>query len=782
LLLLAAAALAACNATKHLPSGAYLLTKNQVEIEKEPELPKEDQITKLELDKYIRQQPNKRFLGTNLPIWIYSQADTAKNNGWNRFKRRLGAAPVLLDSAQTALSAGGMKIYMDSKGFLDSEVIPTVDTADRKAQVTYHARQGEPFRIGTIRYDFRDRFVKAIILSDTANTLLHTGNIFDANVLDNERARITNFLKNQGYYNFSINNISYVADSTVGGRTVLVKQYMAGYDTNGEAVLDNNRIYRIRDINVFPDYNPTVATTDSLYKTRLDTVRYRGLNIIYDTKQHVRSEILRRTISLYPNALYSAQDVKRTYDNIMRLGYYKSASILFTEVADSTQKDNFISFVGTDSTGSDEADYTAEHYLSCEVLCTPALRQSYSVNLEGTTSADYFGVMAKVGYQNRNLLRGVELFEVNVRGGYEFMYAGSKYKSDAYEFGVSTSFSFPRLLTPFRVNRYNHALNPRTRIDLSYNTQKRPYYHRDLASAVWGYSWGKGRSTFALRPVDLTLVNMRYVQDSFLKNLVNPYLQNSYTSQLIAGLSGSYLYTNQQKNANRGSIALRFNFETNGNLLNALYRIGFPNKEKDEYYTLLGIRYAQYFRTDLSFVKNFWLGQKSALVYRFFGGFGYAYGNSAALPFERLFYCGGSNSMRGWAARTLGPGIDGRIASDYPTGQHASGDEPGSPFPSMGFPARRCFLRRGQYLVRRTRYHPGKPVSTPQFLQTRRTEHRNRRPARLQFLYFPPRLGYSTARSERQSRRTLGHPQFQLKTHGAQFRCGLSFLIRHSPA
>ena len=678
MLLLAAAALAACNATKHLPSGAYLLTKNQVEIEKEPELPKEDQITKLELDKYIRQQPNKRFLGTNLPIWIYSQADTAKNNGWNRFKRRLGAAPVLLDSAQTALSAGGMKIYMDSKGFLDSEVIPTVDTADRKAQVTYHARQGEPFRIGTIRYDFRDRFVKAIILSDTANTLLHTGNIFDANVLDNERARITNFLKNQGYYNFSINNISYVADSTVGGRridlTVLVKQYMAGYDTNGEAVLDNNRIYRIRDINVFPDYNPTVATTDSLYKTRLDTVRYRGLNIIYDTKQHVRSEILRRTISLYPNALYSAQDVKRTYDNIMRLGYYKSASILFTEVADSTQKDNFISFVGTDSTGSDEADYTAEHYLSCEVLCTPALRQSYSVNLEGTTSADYFGVMAKVGYQNRNLLRGVELFEVNVRGGYEFMYAGSKYKSDAYEFGVSTSFSFPRLLTPFRVNRYNHALNPRTRIDLSYNTQKRPYYHRDLASAVWGYSWGKGRSTFALRPIDLTMVNMRWIDDDFFADLPNPYLRNSYTSQLIAGLSGSYLYTNQQKNANRGSIALRFNFETNGNLFNGLYRLfDIPPKGYDEftqrsYYKLLSIRYAQYFRTDLSFVKNFWLGQKSALVYRFFGGFGYAYGNSTSLPFERLFYCGGSNSMRGWLARTLGPGGDPkRDFSDYPS-------------------------------------------------------------------------------------------------------------------
>lgn len=330
----------------------------------------------------------------------------------------------------------------------------------------------------------------------------------------------------------------------------------------------------------------------------------------------------------------------------------------------------------------------------------------------------------------------------NVRGGYDSCTAGSKYKSDAYEFGVSTSFSFPRLLTPFRVNRYNHALNPRTRIDLSYNTQKRPYYHRDLASAVWGYSWGKGRSTFALRPVDLTLVNMRYVQDSFLKNLVNPYLQNSYTSQLIAGLSGSYLYTNQQKNANRGSIALRFNFETNGNLLNALYRIGFPNKEKDEYYTLLGIRYAQYFRTDLSFVKNFWLGQKSALVYRFFGGFAM---RTATLPHCR------SNGFSIAAAATAcadgRPGRSGRHRRTHrlrlpePTGQHASGDEPGSPFPSMGFPARRCFLRRGQYLVRRTRYHPGKPVSTPQFLQTRRTEHRNRRPGSTSISLFSASTG-----------------------------------------
>ncbi len=671
LLLLSVAAMASCNVTKHVPSGAYLLTKNQIIIEGESDLPKEEQITKSELDKYVRQWPNKSFLGTNLPVWIYQQADPDKNNGWNRFKRRLGAAPVLLDSAQTELSTSGMKTYMSNKGFLDSKVTPTVDTANRKAQVIYYAHQGTPFRIGMIHYDFRDNSIEELILSDTINTLLRSGDIFDANVLDNERARIANFLKDRGYYNFSINNINYIADSTVGDRfidlTVLVKQSTIGYDEEGKAILDNNHIYRIRNINVFPDYDPIVATTDSLYKTRLDTVQYRGLNIIYDTRQHVRSEILRRTITLYPDAVYCAQDVKRTYDNIMRLGYYKTASILFTDVTDSTQENNPIWFMDTGSPDEDEVDATDEHYLSCEVLCTPALRQSYSVNLEGTTSADYFGIIAKVGYQNRNLLRGVELFEVNLRGGYEFMYAGSKYNGDAYELGVNVSFSFPRLFTPFHANRHNLALNPRTQIDVSYNTQKRPYYHRDLASLFWGYSWGKGRSTFALRPIDLTLVNMRSVQDSFLRSLVNPYLQNSYKSQLIAGLSASYFYTNQQKNATRGFIALRLNLETNGNLLNALYRIGSAHKKDDEYYTLLGIRYAQYFRTDLNFVKSFWLGQKSSLVYRFFGGFGYAYGNSTALPFERLFYCGGSNSMRGWAARTLGPGIEERVDTDYPS-------------------------------------------------------------------------------------------------------------------
>lgn len=667
--------LAACSATKHIPQSSYLLVKNNVRIERVDHLKKHERVQTADLEQFIRQHPAKRFLGTNFYVWLYNTADTTKDNGWNRFKRRIGKAPVLLDSTLTERSASAMQIYMNGRGFLDASASFRVDTAKRKARVYYTVHPGDLYRIGAIKYEFRDRTLQPIILSDTVSSLLHTGDLFDANVLDDERVRITNFMKSKGYYNFSINNISYIADSTVGNRTIdvtmVVKRQMAGYTEEGEATVDNNRIYRIRNICVFPDYNPTEAATDSLYWSGLDTVDYNGLKIIYHERQNVRSEILRRTITLYPNYLYNADEVNRTYDNIMRLGYFRSANILFAKSPDSVAQQNTLTFIGSasDSTGTEELSYGTEKYLDCNIYCIPDLLQGYSLELEGTTSADYFGITATVGYQNRNLFRGVELFDFKVRGGYEFMH--SKQKRNSFEFGVSGAFSFPRFITPFRVDRYNRTFSPQTKVEVSYNVQRRPYYHRALASAVWGYSWGNGKnSTFVLRPADINIVKLRQIDTSFLNDLENPYLYNSYTSQVIAGLSASYIFNNQKINIERNSLSMRLNLETNGNLIDGLSRLF--GKEvvgdgDDRYHKLFGIRYAQYIRFDFNLARKFVLAPKTSFVFRFYTGWGYAYGNSYSIPFERLFYCGGSNSMRGWLARTLGPGNEHRWISAYPT-------------------------------------------------------------------------------------------------------------------
>lgn len=155
----------ACSVTRHIPEGSYLLTRVSVETDKEA--PRQERITASELEKYIRQSPNKRFLGTYFYVWLYEQADTAKHNRWNNWKRKIGEAPVLLDMNLTERSLQNFKIYLDSKGFYASEASYEVDSTrhPHKASVTYRIRQGAPYRIDTIAYEFRDRFLEPIILA-----------------------------------------------------------------------------------------------------------------------------------------------------------------------------------------------------------------------------------------------------------------------------------------------------------------------------------------------------------------------------------------------------------------------------------------------------------------------------------------------------------------------------------------------------------------------------------------------------------------------------------------
>ena len=239
----------ACSVTRHIPEGQYLV--QWVKIEDDESTPRRDRITASDLEKYVRQTPNKRFLGTNFYVWLYEQADPAKDNRWNNWKRKIGQAPVLLETGLTEKSAENLKVYMDSKGFFDSRASFEVDTTSRRkrARITYRTHQGEPYRIDSISYEFQDEFLEQIVLPDTARTLLRRGDIYDVTVLDAERERITSYLKERGYYNFSVNNIMFWADTLGGNREVdlrvVVKQYLTGYNARGQAVMDNNMVYRI---------------------------------------------------------------------------------------------------------------------------------------------------------------------------------------------------------------------------------------------------------------------------------------------------------------------------------------------------------------------------------------------------------------------------------------------------------------------------------------------------------------------------------------------------------
>ncbi len=662
--------LASCSVTRKLPAGSYLVQK--VTIEADEETPRDERIPASELERYVRQSPNKRFLGLNLGVWIYEQADSAKHNWWNNWKRRIGQEPVLLDMELTEKSADNLKVYMDSKGFLSSRAEYEVDTTSRRkrASILYRTVQHEPYRIDTLSYDFRDRFLAQIILSDTAGTLIRPGEIFDITMLDAERERITRYLRDRGYYDFSVNNIEYVADTTVGARRValrmVVKQHLAGYDARGAAIMEDNRVYRVDRINVFTDYDPTAARTDRSYARRLDTLRYRGLNLIYEGKPNLRPRILRRAVPLYPNYVYNASQVDKTYADLMALGYFRAARVAFSESPRGDDTTHRVTYIGR-AADTTQSRSTREGYLRCDILCTPALRQSFKVELEGSTTASFYGLKATVGYQNRNIFRGAESFDVAFAAGYEYMKASDARKRNAREIGVTAGLSFPRFLLPFRTRSFRAANQPKTKVEFSINFQDRPYYRRTLSSLGLTYLWSNDRySSFSLRPIDINVIDMGYLDDDFLRESQNEYLKASFASQFIAGLTFGYAYNNQTRNLGGNATLVRFNLETAGNLIDGLEHLFSKPAAGEDYYRIFGLRYSQYVRTDLSVSRKIMLNERVALVGRIYGGIVIPYGNSTDVPADRLFYAGGSNGMRGWAPRTLGPGSQPRKLSEYP--------------------------------------------------------------------------------------------------------------------
>ena len=641
------ATLSACNVTALIPSNEHLLQR--VKIEEDKSAPRHERIKADDVTRYLRQKPNKKFLGTDFYAWVYLMANPDKDNWWNNLKRKMGEKPVFFNERETKRSAANLKLYLETCGYYASDVTFEVDTTYRykRAKVTYSLKQGKPYRISSISYDFRDPFLEPIVLPDTVNTLLHTGDIFDIAVLDEERERIALFLKDRGYYDFSVNNISYIADTLSGDQKVgvkmIIKQNLKGYNERGIAMYENNKVYRLNNISIVPRYNAARAKDQENYFERFDSTSYKGLNVIFSGKQpKVRPKILREAIPLYHNDLYNYSKINTTYSNLMAMGYFKSARIDFQPVQNS-------------STQAQE-NSSREGVLDCNIYCTPALQQSIKAELEASTTSSFYGLTALVGYQNRNIFRGAEMLELTGTAGYEYMKAPNSRKRHAMEFGVSASLSFPRfLLANYAISQ--NILVPKTKFELSYNYQDRPYYQRHLSSISWVYSWkNRSNSSFVVRPIAINWVDVSYINEDYFNSLQNQYLKYSFQSQLIVAVSGSYVFNKQYSQAPNNYTTVRANCELSGNLLNGLVHLFSKPQPDKNYREFLGIRYSQYVRADVSASHKIMFGKVTALAGRLYAGVAYAYGNSDAVPFDRLFYAGGSNSMRGWAPRTLGPG------------------------------------------------------------------------------------------------------------------------------
>lgn len=665
----------ACNVTRTLPEGSYLLSS--VKFEDDKTTPREQRITQDRdgLETYVRQSPNKKFFGMDFYVWTYEKANPDKDDWWNNFKRKIGEEPVLLDTTLTEKSIQNLTTYLHTRGYFSSSVECDVDTLSRhrRARLTYKIRQGEPTIIDSISYDFLDTSLRSVILSDTAQSLISRGDILDISRLDAERNRIASMLNNRGYFDFTANNISYDVDTLGRGLdaevTMIIHPTLVGYDERGGKIMENNAVYRLRNINLYPTYDPMLRSTSGFGPdARIDTTYYYGLAIIRDlnTTPQLRDAVLRRTIPLYPNYIYNAEQISHTNKELMSMGFFRNSKISFDRV---DSEDSYLTFMGHDESSESLLD-TRERYLDCNIYATPALKQSMKVEVEASTTSTFYGLSATLGYSNKNVFRGAEAFDIAARFGFEFMYARDVANRSAQEFGLTAGLSFPRFLAPFWSRPGINISQPRTRLELAFDHQNRPYYCRNIFTTRWAYSWQQGaRSSFVLRPVDINWIDVKSVDESFLADIDNRYLRTSFESQLTAGLSASWIYNTQRSDFDQNVTIVRANLETAGNLIQGLEMLFSEHAPGRNYYEILGVRYSQYVRADISASHKIDLGHKMALAGRIFGGVGVTYGNSMgrSIPFDRMFYCGGANSMRGWVPRTLGPGNKPEITdATYP--------------------------------------------------------------------------------------------------------------------
>ena len=630
-------AFSSCKTTKHVPEDKYLLKGYDIEIESDGA-----DIKKNELKSYIKQKPNRKFLGLKFPLFIYSLSNKDKDSGLSKVFENMGEKPVVWDKYMTEEAKKQIRYFLENKGYYNSTVKDTVVFSGRKAKVKYLIDLNEPYIINNISYDIRDSFLKSYIFQDTTKRLINKGDIFSVEKMETERKRIENLLKNEGFYDFSKDFISYVADTThIENKvdlTLRVSKYPVKTD-DGEIKNIPHKRYKINNIYIFPDYSPKQAIAErGEYMENLDTTTINYLNFIYKDDPGIELKTLAQANYIFPEEWYKQEDVDRTYEHLNSLRIFKLINIRFDKLEqDSLQEEN---------------------ELNCYIYLKKLKLQSYTIELEGTNSSGNLGGGGNLLYSHKSLLNGAENFQTKFTGAFEILDPERFSRLDnTLKLGTEVSLDVPKFIIPFfKSEQFVKRYHPRTSFSAMYNYQERPDYTRTLANLSFGYKWeASSKLSYFVNPFELNILRLPYISGDFFSDIRDSYLRFSYDDHFLSLTSFNMIYNNQSEKKGQDFQYLRLNSEIGGNILTAVNKIA-DSKKVDGDYQLFGIRYAQYAKMDLDFRYYDVINESNRLVYRIFIGGGFPYGNSNALPFVKQYFSGGANSIRAWNVRSLGPG------------------------------------------------------------------------------------------------------------------------------
>ncbi|MCX6217480.1 MAG: BamA/TamA family outer membrane protein [Spirosoma sp.] len=691
--------LSGCLSSSQLRNNGYILTSHGVRGNKT--IPDEDLIS------LVPQKPNRRLLG--LPIttqlWLYQwgarrynreaairelQAKTnefeqqsqliadqprelkklnrrygrqlkrlrqkAEEGNW--VMRNLGEPPSYFSDKDAQANAVKMQKYLSDKGFFNAKTGYELDTLRRsQVRVNYLINENAGFYLRNIVYEIADPRVDSIVRQSFDKSLLHTGDRFDFSNMSGEKVRIETLLRDQGYYAFSRQYIRATDVDTV--RRGNDRRFFNGLEPgdslrrNVDVVLQiinppglsAHPIYQIGDVEVriSPDETQPAAA-----RAALDTIRRDGITYLLGGRD-ISTRLLSSKVLLRPGQLYNQTNYRDTQRQLFLLNQFKFVNLNFTD--------------------------TTNRRLRTLITATPL--DKYEATAEGGVTVLYQGQGGYPGgfgsliFRVRNLFGGLETFETTVRFGIEAQTGfvtsanSNRYVYDSKELGIISSVTFPQILFPGRARFVFSRANPRTQVSLSYNNTLRPDFRRSLLRATMAYNWQPSPvKQFSFFIADINLINANF--DTELGPLFKQQLDSlgklgntiglSFRRSFASGLSFAYTYNTNTVGQNKRANFLRTVVESGGTTLNL-----FRNYQLREFFKTTdstGLQYYKYIRVNADFRHYVPLNAHTTLAFRLNTGLVYSYGSNRTAPYEKLFFAGGSNSLRAWLPRRLGPGAD----------------------------------------------------------------------------------------------------------------------------
>lgn len=575
----------------------------------------------------------------------------AEEGNW--LMRNLGEPPSYFSERDAQTNTTKMQKYLFDKGFFNAETGYRLDTLrGRQIRVRYRVTEHAGYYLRSVAYTIDDPRVDSLVRRSLPQGLLRVDDRFDLDNVANEKIRIESLLRDEGYYAFSrqyvrFGDVDTVRRATDSGSLTdsLHRPVDIGLRVLNPPGQPSHPLYQIGavDVRISPD-----ETQPAALATRPDTVSRNGITYFLGGR-NLSTRLLDSKIQLRPGQLYSQTRYRDTQRQLFLLNQFKFVNLNFTD--------------------------TTNRQLRTLITATPL--DKYEATAEGGLTVlyqaqGYPGGFGSLIFRARNLFGGLETFELSGRFGIEAQTGfltniNSSRETSVYnsqELGISSSLTFPQILFPGPIRRLFIPYNPRTQISLSYNNTYRPDFRRSLLRGTMAYNWQTSPTKqFSFLIADINLINANFdtrFGPLFQRQLdslarLGSTIKLSFRRSLSSSISFAYTYNTNLPNqpgssGRRSTNFLRTVIESGGTTLNFL-----PNRLIDT--TTRSLQFYKFVRFNVDYRHYIPLRPRTTLAFRVNTGLAYGYGpDGGPVPYEKLFFAGGSNSVRAWLPRRLGPG------------------------------------------------------------------------------------------------------------------------------